>query len=76
MKQEMERHRYEFCMQSPHPNAALIIGLELSTGLSDRLVTNVVKQCHDISEEQDVIHMGVPTDHANAFVNNVKSHLY
>ena len=51
MKQEMERYRYEFCMQSPQPNATLIVGLELSTGLSDRLITNIVKQCHEISEE-------------------------
>ena len=76
MKQEMERYRYEFCIQSPHPNAALIIGLELSTGLSDRLITNIVKQCQDISEEQDLIDMGVPTEHANTFISIVKSHLY
>ena len=76
MKQEMERYRYEFCMQSPQPNATLIVGLELSTGLSDRLITNIVKQCHEISEEQDVIDMGVPTEHASTFLNIIKSHLH
>ena len=70
MKQEMERYHYEFCIQSPPPNAALIIGLELSTGL---LRSNIVKQCHDISEKQYLIDMGMPTEHANTFV---KSHLH
>ncbi len=76
IRQDLERFRYELCLQSPEPNAALIIGLELSTGLSDRLITHIVKQYNEIFVEQDLIDMGVPMAHANTILSILRSHLH
>ncbi len=69
IKQDIERYRYDFVHQSPEPNAALMVGLELSTGLLDRLITKVVKQCKEVSVEQHLIDMGVPVEHANTILS-------
>ena len=76
IKHDIEKYRYNFCLQSPEPNAALIVGLELSTGLSDRLITNIAKQCNKVTVEHDLIGMGVPIQHANPILSILMSHLH
>ena len=46
IKQEME-HSYEFCMQSPQPNAVLIVGLDTFQQMTTRMST--VLQPHQVS---------------------------
>ncbi len=53
-----------------------MVGLELSTGLSDRLITKVVKQCKEVSVEQHLIGMGVPVEHANTILSILKLHVH
>ena len=75
-RQDIERYRYELCLQSPEPNAAPIVGLELSTGLSDRLISKIVNQCNEVSVEQDLIDMGVPMEHTSTISCILKSHTH
>ena len=53
MRQDIERYRYELCLQSPEPNAIPIVGLKLSTGLSDRLISKIVNHSNEVSVEQN-----------------------
>ena len=53
MRQDIERYRYELCLQSPEPNAIPIVGLKLSTGLSDRLISKIVNHCNEVSVKQN-----------------------
>ena len=75
IREDIERYRYELCLQSPEPNAIPIVGLELSTGLSDRLISKIVNQCNKVSVEQNVIDMGVPMEHTSTILSILKSHI-
>lgn len=75
IKQSIEMYRYELCQQTSDPNAALLVGLELSTGLSDKLITKVVQQSGEISVEQDLEDLGVPKEHACAVLSILQTHL-
>ena len=48
IRQDIERYHYELCLQSPEPNAAPIVELELSTVLLDRLISTIVNQCNEV----------------------------
>ena len=74
IRHDIERYRYDICQQLPEPNASLLVGLELCTGLTDKLITNIIDQCDEIFEEQDVIVRGVSTEHANAINTIIETH--
>ncbi len=75
MKRAIESYRYELCQQAPDPNAALLVGLELSTGISDKLVTKIVQQSQTLSVQQDLEELGVPKEHSGAILTIVQKHL-
>ena len=75
IRQDIERYCYELCLQSPEPNAIPIVGLELSTALSDRLISKIVNQCNEVSVEHNLIDMGVPVEHTSTILSILKSHI-
>ena len=75
IRQDIERYRYELCLQSPEPNAIRIVGLEISTVLSDRLISKIANQCNEVSVEQNLIDMGVLMEHTSTILSILKSHI-
>ena len=45
IKHEIETYRYALCLELAAPNATLLVGLEIVSGISDKAISTVVDKC-------------------------------
>ena len=43
---DLKSYRYKVCEKVAKPTVTLLIGMELSTGLSDKMIENIAFQCN------------------------------
>lgn len=72
LKEAIVSYRYKVCENSPCPDATLIAGIEICTGISDSTIEHVISNASAICELSDVLELGIPSEHAKVIL--VMSH--
>ena len=63
---DLKSYRYKVCENVAKPTVILLIGMELSTGLSDKMIENIAFQCNCNSSKSDLLKMDVPEIHVDS----------
>ena len=73
IKEGLLQYRFKLSGQFRDPNAVQMVGLEIATGLSDYAIDQISSEAHKIQSEMDLIHSGVPSEHASPILKLVQS---
>ena len=57
------------------PNVALIVGVEICSGITDSMIDQVMSHCVQITSVGDLIEFGIPAHHADYILSIIASHI-
>ena len=55
-------------------NVALIVGVEICSGITDSMIDQVMSHCVQITSVGDLIEFGIPAYHADYILSIIASH--
>ena len=74
IKAQLLEYRRQLCERATVPSAALMVGIEIASGIPDRVIELVVRNYASIQNVQDLLNLGVPSStHAAVFIDIIKS---
>ena len=68
-------YRSKSCIDVSCPTAALMVGIEICSGISNSMIDNVVSHCAHITSVTDLIEIGIPANHAHHIFPITSSHI-
>ena len=68
-------YRSKSCMDVSCPTAALMVGVEICSGITNSMIDNVVSHCVHITSVSDLIEIGIPANHADHIMAIICSHI-
>ena len=75
LKEAIVSYRSKSCMDISCRTAALMVGVEICSGITDSMIDNVVSHCANITSATDLIEIGIPANHAHHILSIISSHI-
>ena len=74
LKEDIIAYRSSSCVDLSCPNVALIVGVEICSGITDS-IDQVMSHCVQITSVGDLIEFGIPAYHADYILSIIASHI-
>lgn len=73
IKEGLLQYRFKLSEQFRDPNAVQMVGLEITTGLTNYVIDTISSEAHKVHSEMDLIQSGVPAEHASPILKLIQS---
>ena len=74
LKEDIVAYRSSSCVDLSCPNVALMVGVEICSGITDSMIDQVLSHCAQITSVADLIEFGIPAYHAEYILSIIASH--
>ena len=65
LREDVVAYRLSSCMNLSCPTAALMVGVEICSGINNSMIDRIVSDCTQITSLSDLTNLGVPVHHAH-----------
>ena len=75
LKEAIITYRSKSCMDVSCPTAALMVGVEICSGITNSMIDYIISRGAQITSVSDLIEIGIPANHADHILPIIFSHL-
>ena len=75
LREDIVAYRLRSCMDLSCPSAALMVGIEICSGINNSMIDKIVSNSAQITSVSDLIELGIPAQHAHNILPIILSHI-
>ena len=73
-REDIVAYRSSSCVELSCPNVALIVGVEICSGIIDSMIDQVISHRAQVTSVADLIEFSIPAYHAGSILSIITSH--